>query len=49
MLKRPEVKQQFFNVGVEVVGSSPEEFAARISSDMTVTGKLIKNAGIRAD
>ena len=49
VLNRPEVRQQFFNVGVEVVGSSPEEFAASISSNMTVIGKLIKNAGIHAD
>jgi len=30
--------------GVEIVGSSPEEFAAFIKSDIAVSGKLIKDA-----
>jgi tripartite-type tricarboxylate transporter receptor subunit TctC len=29
-LARPEIKEKFFNSGVETVGSSPQEFTARI-------------------
>ena len=47
VLNTPEVKQQFFNAGIEVVGNSPEEFAALIKADMNKMGKVIKDAGIR--
>ena len=49
MLQKPEVKEKFLNVGVEVVVSSPEEFATAIKSEMAKLGKVIKDAGIRAD
>lgn len=48
-LKTAEVKERFFKVGVETVGSSPEEFAAVIKSDMTKMAKVIKDAGIREE
>ena len=48
-LNRSEVKEQFSNTGVEVVGSSPEQLAAAITSEMTSMGKVIRDAGIRAD
>ena len=44
-----DVKERFFNAGQEVVGSSPEELAAVIKSDMAKLGKLIKDAGIKAN
>ena len=47
VLKKPEVKDRFFNVGVEAVGSSPEEFAATVKSEMERLGKMLKDAGIR--
>lgn len=46
-LHRKDVKERLFNSGIETVGSSPEEFAATIKSDMAKWGKLIKDAGIR--
>jgi tripartite-type tricarboxylate transporter receptor subunit TctC len=49
VLKRPDVKQRFFDSGAETVGSSPEELAAMIKSDVTKWGKLIKDAGIKVD
>ena len=49
VLNRAEVKEQLFNAGVEVVGSSPEEFAATVKSEMAKWGKVIKDAGIKAD
>ena len=47
VLNRAEVKEKFFNAGVEVVGSSPEQLAATIKSEMARMGKVIKDAGIR--
>lgn len=45
-LQRPEVKKRFFNQGVEVLGTTPEETAAFVKSDMAKTAKIIKAAGI---
>ena len=47
VLNRAEVKERFINSGVEPVGSSPEEFAATVKSEMSRLGKIIKVAGIR--
>ena len=44
-----ETKQRLLNTGVEAVASSPAAFAAAIKVDMAKWGKLIKDAGIRAD
>ena len=41
------VKEKFFNIGVEVVGGTPKEFAAYIRSDMAKWSKVIMDAGIR--
>lgn len=46
-LSSPEVKARFFSAGVEPVGSSPEEYAATIRSEMAKWGKVIRDAGIR--
>ena len=46
-LAQPEVKRKFFVEGTEAPGSTPEEFAALIRSDMKVLGKVIRDAGIR--
>jgi tripartite-type tricarboxylate transporter receptor subunit TctC len=48
-LNTNEAKARFFEVGVETVGSTPEEFAATIKTEMATWGKVIKDAGIRAD
>ena len=49
LLSRAEVKEKFANAGLEPVGSTPEQYAATIKSDMVKIGKLIKDAGIKAD
>ena len=49
VLARTDVKEKLVNVGVEAVGSSPEQFAATIRSEMARLGKVINDAGIRAD
>jgi tripartite-type tricarboxylate transporter receptor subunit TctC len=47
MLNTPEVKQRFFNSGVESVGTTPQEFAAAIKSESRHLGAVIKKAGLR--
>lgn len=42
------MKEKFFNVGVETVGSSPRQLASLIKSDMVKWEKVIKDAGIRS-
>jgi len=49
VLHQPQVKEQFFNAGTEVVGSTPEELAAVMNSEVARVGKLIKSAGILGD
>ena len=36
-------------LGAELLSSTPEEFIAIITADMTRSGKVIKDTGIRAD
>ncbi len=46
---KPEVKERFLAVSVEVVGSTPDEFTAVIKGEMNRLGKVIKDVGIRAE
>ncbi len=48
-LNKPELREKLFDMGVEAISSSPEEFAAFIKSDMARMGKVIRDAGIRAE
>lgn len=48
-LGRTDVKEKFFAAGVETIGSSPEELAAAMKSEMTRMGKVIREAGIREE
>lgn len=41
------VRERLFNAGTESIGSSPQELAATIKSDMAKWGKLIRAAGLR--
>jgi tripartite-type tricarboxylate transporter receptor subunit TctC len=49
VLVRPEVKERFFNQGVEIVGGTPQDTAAFIKSDIATTARIIKQAGIPVD
>ena len=46
-VNKPEVKQRFAAAGVETIGSSPQELAAAVKSEMARLGKLIKDIGLR--
>jgi len=49
VLNKPEVKDRLMASTTEVVGSTPEKFAAEIKADMERGSKVIKAAGIRAE
>ena len=49
VLNQADVKKKVLNSGVETVGSLPEECAAAMKSEMVRLGKVIKDAGIRAE
>jgi tripartite-type tricarboxylate transporter receptor subunit TctC len=46
-LRQPDIKEKFFNSGVEVVASTPEDLAATIKAEMVSFEKVIKDAGIK--
>ncbi len=48
-LSAPGVPEKLTAFGFDVIGGTPEQFAALIKSDISRFGKLIKEAGIRAD
>lgn len=48
VLQDPLIREQFISDGAEPVGGTPEEFAAVIRDDLKKWGKVIKNAGIKA-
>jgi tripartite-type tricarboxylate transporter receptor subunit TctC len=45
----PDTRERLIAAGFEPVGSTPEAFEALIKNDMTRLGKVIRDAGIRAD
>ncbi|MBI4190419.1 MAG: tripartite tricarboxylate transporter substrate binding protein [Betaproteobacteria bacterium] len=49
LLSQAEVRKKFVDGGLETVGSSPEELATTVKSDMVKWSKVIKDAGIRVD
>ena len=48
-LRTSEANEKIMNLGGEVLASSPEEHAAALKSRVTVLGKVIKDAGIKAE
>jgi tripartite-type tricarboxylate transporter receptor subunit TctC len=44
-----EVRAKFVDAGMEIVGNSPDDFAAQIKSEIATKGKLVKAAGAKAD
>jgi len=45
----PDIKVRLDGFGMEIVGAGPEAFAEHIRSEMERWGKLVRDAGIRAD
>ncbi len=48
-LKPAEARQKLLSAGLEVVGSSPEQFLDAIKTEIFIMGKVIRDAGIRVD
>ena len=48
-LNRTEIKERVLGNGVEVVASSPAEFAAAIKSDVSAIAKVVKDTGIKLE
>jgi tripartite-type tricarboxylate transporter receptor subunit TctC len=48
-LAQPEVRERLVGEGAEVIGSTPEAFAAHITAELARTGKLVRAAGIRME
>ena len=47
--QQPDVKGRFAQDGTQVVGSTPEEYAATVKSESAKWAKIIKAAGIKAE
>lgn len=47
VLAAPAVKARFFELGLEIVGDTPEQLGARVKSEMVRMQKLIRDAGIK--
>jgi tripartite-type tricarboxylate transporter receptor subunit TctC len=45
----PDVRERLENVGVDVIATTPQEFAAAIKSDLDRWSKVVKQANIRLD
>ena len=48
-MRKEELREKFFNAGLDTVGSSSEEFVARIRQETSRLSKVIKDANIRAE
>ena len=49
IIRSPEVSDRFARAGVDPVASSPEEFSAFLKSEVSRWGKVVQDAGIKAD
>jgi tripartite-type tricarboxylate transporter receptor subunit TctC len=49
VVNTPDVQDRFVTGMIQTVGSSPEQLAARVSSEMARLGKFIRQTGIRAE
>ncbi|MEO6408475.1 MAG: tripartite tricarboxylate transporter substrate-binding protein, partial [Burkholderiaceae bacterium] len=48
-LQSPEVRERFAILGAEPLSMKPEEFEAFVASEIEVSGKLVKAAGIKVN
>lgn len=49
VLRRPDVKERFGATDMQLIGSTPEQFAAHIQSEIEKWGKIVKATGLRSD
>src|SRR5215813_1030142 len=48
ILSRPDVREKFATLGMEVIGNTPAQFADVIKAEIPVWAKVIKTAGVKA-
>ena len=48
VIQAPEIREKFFSLATEVVGSTPEQLRTAVAADMAKLEKVIKTANIRA-
>jgi tripartite-type tricarboxylate transporter receptor subunit TctC len=48
VVARPDVKEKLLSTGIDVFGSTPQQLADYMKSEVAKWGKVIKAAGIRA-
>ena len=46
ILQMPDVKEKFAAQGVDVIGSTPEQFAAHLQEQSAKWGKVVRDAGV---
>lgn len=46
---QPELRAKLVIAGLEVIGNSPQEFAAQIKEEIVRKGKLVKFSGAKPD
>ncbi len=49
VLNQDDVREKFFNIGSDVVASTPQELSATMKAEIASMGKVIRDAGIHAD
>jgi len=46
MLNAPDIHQRISQEGADPVGSTPEQFTARVKAEVAKWGKVVREAGI---
>ena len=49
ILATPDMRKKFFDLGLDVIGDSPADFAAAIERETPQWARVIKQAGIKAE
>lgn len=49
VLRSAEAKERLTGIGMEPVGSTPEEYAAHLKEDLAKYGRIVKTAGIKSE
>jgi len=49
ILARPDIRKRFDEIGMEVIGNTPAEFAAVIAAEAPQWAKVIRDAGVKAE
>ena len=49
LITRPDMKEKFLGFGIEVAGGTPEQLEAAVRAEIALWGKVIREAGIKAD